>query len=312
LSDVVVAAGGGIPDTGVPTLISQNAIKDLQLALFLENLEVDFFRNGLENLTTWGNTDPKIIDVVSRITSVWISTRFCQNMSSPTAQQERIHVAALESILHAYGQTIVPPCEYSFPVEDLASFLHHGELITSVGIGAIIGLADRIAITDPLLVRSASSIMTVESRHDAFFRHMRGLAPNPSPFDTGIGKIWAFNLALPFVKPGSCHVGIPLPVLPALRASILPMNGTTRRVGFTWDGRDLPSDTGPRNMFIAWVNQLNKPLYSPVTVTADGTGLVSLPRNLTGSVFAALTSQQPMDQEDLEAVTLAGPVIVDL
>lgn len=70
LSDVILVAGGGIPNAGVPTLISQDAIKELQFTMFLENLEVDFFQNGSNNLTSWDNVSPEVVDVVSRIASV--------------------------------------------------------------------------------------------------------------------------------------------------------------------------------------------------------------------------------------------------
>ena len=80
----------------------------------------------------------------------------------------------------------------------------------------MIGLSKRLAITDPLLIQSVSSTLTVESRHDAFFRHLEGEAPNPAPFDTAISDVWAYNLALSFTVPGSCGTEIPLPILPTL------------------------------------------------------------------------------------------------
>jgi hypothetical protein len=100
-------------------------------------------------------------------------------------------------------------------VESTKRFFELADVITSVGIGASIGLTERLAV-DPVLVRTVSSILTVESRHDAFFRSIRGEVPNPAPFDTGISDIWAYNLALSFVIPGSCPVEPPLPILPRL------------------------------------------------------------------------------------------------
>jgi hypothetical protein len=51
MSDI---AGGGIPNSAKPTIISASAVKDLQLALFLENLETSYFLTGLTNITQWG------------------------------------------------------------------------------------------------------------------------------------------------------------------------------------------------------------------------------------------------------------------
>jgi hypothetical protein len=114
---------------------------------------------------------------------------------------------------------LIPPCNYSFPINSTKGFFELANIITSVGIGATIGLAEHLAVTDPLLIKSISSILTVESRHDAFFHHIEGEVPNPTPFDTGISDIWAYNLALSFVLPGSCPVEVPLPILPTLSVS---------------------------------------------------------------------------------------------
>jgi hypothetical protein len=131
-------------------------------------------------------------------------------------QQEEVHLSSLANLLNSYNTTPIPPCNYSFPVDSTKRFLELADVITSVGIGAIIGLTERLAVMDPVLVRTVSSTLTVESRHDAFFRSIRGEVPNPAPFDTGISDIWAYNLALSFIVPGSCPAELPLPILPRL------------------------------------------------------------------------------------------------
>ena len=50
-SNIIGTVGGGLPNTAKPSMISASAIKDLQLALFLENLETSYFLNGLTNIT---------------------------------------------------------------------------------------------------------------------------------------------------------------------------------------------------------------------------------------------------------------------
>jgi hypothetical protein len=92
-------------------------------------------------------------------------------------------------------------------------FLVLGDIITCVGISAIIGLADRVLGTDSLIIKSVSSIVTVEARYDAFFRHADDKVPNPTSHGTVISSIRAYNLALPFVVRGSCPVEIPILIL---------------------------------------------------------------------------------------------------
>jgi hypothetical protein len=243
--------------------------------------------------------------------------------------------------LSTYGAVVIPPCQYSFPVASTDEFLALGDAITSVGISAIIGLADRVSGTDPSMIKTVSSILTVESRHDAFFRHVDGKVPNPAPFDTGISSIWAYNLALPFIVPGSCPVEIPIPILPTLSVSSLPAttpsanttgmppsgppyaNTTTSPFGdanatlrpaqmeFTWDPTQTPFlvEKG-KPLFIGWLNQLNVPSYTNLSITGNGTGIADVPQEANGVAFAAVTSQQLDNANDLALATLAGPVVL--
>ncbi|KAF2176533.1 hypothetical protein K469DRAFT_606843 [Zopfia rhizophila CBS 207.26] len=303
-SETVDTAGGGPPNSVMPTAISAGAIKELQLAHFLENMEASFFNAGLTNITEWGTTGlpNDTIEVISKI-----------------AAQEEVHLSSIENVLKFHNETLIPPCNYSFPVNKTEEFFELAHTITSVGIGATIGLNERLAITDPLLAKSISSILTVESRHDAFFRHVRGAAPNPAPFDTGISDIWAYNLALSFIQPGSCSVELPIPILSRLTVSQPPSTSDTNSTGsndqreFTWDPMQTPFVTeAGKQLFIGWISQLNKPVYTPLNITTKGKGTANVPQGLNGVVFAVVTVQQPDDVNDLAPATLAGPVAMSL
>ena len=197
-------------------------------------------------------------------------------------------------------------------------FFELAHIIESVGIGAIIGITERIAFADPPFERIVSSVLTVEARHDAFFRQVAGAVPNPSPFDTGISGLWAYNLALSFIVPGSCPVDLPLPILPKLTVSqpyYASPNASTNSslVEFTWD----PTQTSfvveaGKQLLIGWVNQLNAPIYTCLNVTASGKGTTEIPSGISGVAFAAITVQEFDNVSDLELATLAGPAVVPL
>ena len=72
----IETAGGGPPNNGMPTVISAGAIKELQLANFLENMEVSFFNASLTNLTEWdiSRFPNNNIEVVSKSAAVSTST----------------------------------------------------------------------------------------------------------------------------------------------------------------------------------------------------------------------------------------------
>jgi hypothetical protein len=53
-SETVNIVGNGLPIGTLPTAISESGIKEIQLAQFLENLEVSFFTGGSANITKWG------------------------------------------------------------------------------------------------------------------------------------------------------------------------------------------------------------------------------------------------------------------
>lgn len=102
-------------------------------------------------------------------------------------------MSTVELVLSVFNHSTVVPCTYKFPVHDKADFLGLGNLITSIGFGAAIHLGIDLALSDPALVAVVGQTVTVEARHDAFFRLSAGLTPSPSPYDTAIPGAWAFN-----------------------------------------------------------------------------------------------------------------------
>ncbi|KAK7177650.1 hypothetical protein PSPO01_16302 [Paraphaeosphaeria sporulosa] len=67
----------------------------------------------------------------------------------------------MANVFNSYNETLISPCNYCFPVNTTEDFFELAHTITSVGFGATIGLNERLAITDPLLVKSISSILSM-------------------------------------------------------------------------------------------------------------------------------------------------------
>ncbi len=328
-------------------MVSAEAVKEFQLALFLENLESSYLQSGLQNISSWGtagypNDTTEVLSKIAAVSSPsWLRVRLTFLC---LVQQEEVHVATITDLLNGYGAPVIAPCQYSFPVTSIDDFIALGEIITSVGISALIGLVNRASYTDPWIVNTLSSIVTVESRHDAFFRHVGGGVPSPTPFDTAISSTWAYNLALPFIVPGSCPTELPLPILPTLTvstptaadnrssaatgiaSSIAPYQNTTTspataantttapsEMAFSWDPIQTPFvvEQG-KQLFVGWTNQLNMPVYTVLSIVGQGRGVADVPQGLTGAVFAAVTSQLPENDYDLALATLAGPVALSL
>ncbi|MCJ1397864.1 hypothetical protein MMC11_001060 [Xylographa trunciseda] len=295
-ADVVLIAGGNVPNAGFPTALSESTINDIQVANFLENLESAFFQAAVTNITTWGTTGfpDDTLDIIRRV-----------------AAQEQVHVATFEDILTHFKAAVIPPCQYRFPVTDTASFLKLAQVITSVGIGAVINLAATTSIIDPALIQNLASTVTNEARQDAFFRQAAlGLVPNPTPQDTQISAIWALNLALPFVVPNSCALFPEVPIFPAMTV-VAPTGNSTGDNG-TITFSTMAAVSG--NMSIAWINQANLPVFTPVTRSRTAGQLTtSIPPGLGGMAFAALVNQTTAkDVTALTTMTLAGPATVQI
>jgi hypothetical protein len=71
-NDTIDIAGGGLPNTNMPPSISASAVKDFQVALFLENLGLSFLQAGLANMTKWNTTGypNDTIEVVTKVVAV--------------------------------------------------------------------------------------------------------------------------------------------------------------------------------------------------------------------------------------------------
>ena len=73
-SETIDIVSSGPPNSGILTVISTGAIKEFQLAYFLENLEVSFFNIGLIDIIKWGISKyyNNTIEIVTKIVAVSI------------------------------------------------------------------------------------------------------------------------------------------------------------------------------------------------------------------------------------------------
>ena len=298
----ITDAGGAPPNVSPPDHISPTALSSFGAVNFLENLESAFFAAGLTNLTDewYSHEYDRAIEIVTKVQA-----------------QELVHVQTAKNILNHFNGKTFRPCEYTFPVTSAEEFFALSNVITSVGIGAVIHLAASLAITDPTLVTGPASILAVEARHDAFFRGAAKVShiPNPAPFDTGISGIYALNLALPFVVEGSCPDGMPdFPIIPPLKqtSGSEPLTGSSGPIDFQFDPSQV-KNFDSKTYYIGWINQANVVQYTPATVSADGKVKSTIPDGMAGVAFAALTGQNTATNvDDLTSETVAGPAPVQI
>ena len=51
------------------------------------------------------------------------------------------------------------------------------------------------------------------------------------------------------------------------------------------------------------------PAYTELSIIDQGKGIADVPQGVSGVAFAAVTSQQPDNTDDLALATLAGPAV---
>ncbi|KAL8856226.1 MAG: hypothetical protein Q9178_007143 [Gyalolechia marmorata] len=292
----------------LPTVNSPTDESVLQLALFLENLELNLYTGGFLNFTD------------AEYVAAGFPPGFRENVGV-IADHEKTHVETISTILTNAGKTPIPPCTYKFPYTDPVSFVNLANMITSNGIGAYIGSA-ALLTDNPELLTAASSILPVESRHDAYLRAGVGASPFPTAFDTAVTPVFAYNLALMFIV--SCPQQLPLIDLPELKlvSPAPPLNsrpppvipaGTPLR--FSFDPSKFFVKVDPNApLYIGLVNLVTNVTF--IETTSCGTGCVEapVPPGAGGAAFAVLsTFSGGLNENQLtEFGALAGPAEVIL
>ena len=265
----------------LPTVMSANDESVLQLALYLEHLEFSLYTGGYENFTD------------AQYTAEGFPSGFRDNVGV-IAQHEQTHADTITAILTAAGKSPVPTCSYKFPYNDPTSFVDLANMITSVGIGAYLGGAT-LLMDNPDLLTAASSILTIEARHDSYLRAGVKGSPFPNAFDTSLTAVFAYNLAQMFIV--SCPQNLPLTVLPTLTLTspapspnLTPVAAGTP-LQFSYDPSKFftPVDASTP-LYIAFINQVANITYTQVTSCGTNCAEIPVPEGKAGAAFAVLTT----------------------
>src|SRR2546429_5049507 len=116
--DDIEKAGGGIPNVSPPPglKVTELAVASYQSANFLENLQYAFFTAVLANLTSdksygkgykgpWKVKDKKGLSIVEAVEKI--------------RAQGKVHLVVVEFILTSWNASVIPACQYTFPVSSM-------------------------------------------------------------------------------------------------------------------------------------------------------------------------------------------------
>ncbi|EHK96572.1 putative protein rds1 [Glarea lozoyensis 74030] len=217
---------------------------------------------------------------------------------------EATHVTTLTSAVAGTGTQPVAPCTYKFGFTDAAGMVATASILENVGVSAYLGAAP--LVQSKAILGVAASIVTVESRHQTFIRTAAKAVAIPSAFDTPLGIRNVFTLAAGFIE--SCPQGsnlaiTPFPALtmttPAAAGAPAPAAGSTVALTST--------ATGATSCAFS-----NGGLPGGTAFTPFANGACTVPPNLAGLVYVNLASASPADGVLTDAITLAGPMLMQV
>ncbi|KAI4723359.1 hypothetical protein E4T48_00539 [Aureobasidium sp. EXF-10727] len=271
---------------------SQNDIIGLQLASYLENMELSLYTDGCEHIND----------------AQWLAAGFPSTFHQDIctiAQQQQNQTGYISSTLESNGISAPQPCNYALPYDTPKAFVLLANQITSISLGYYLG---SLGDFSPELQTVAAQILSVEARHDAIVRDGMGASPFPTNTDVPLSSVWAYNLAQKYTT--SCPQQLPIDLLPPLTFN--KVSGHT--LDFNWSPNannfSTRADTAGRDLYLAIVHaNVSEPIYQQVQTTGQGHGTAELPDGLGGVVYAALTaSHGELTYHELTTTgTLAGP-----
>jgi len=273
----------------------------LNFALTLEHLEAAFYAQGLANF--------------SQANFPEYDESFYSNLQE-IAFDETTHVDFLTAALGVAGAPAVAACTYSFPVTTPAEFIQLASVLEGVGITAYLGAAALISSDAYLTV--AASILTVESRHNAYLRYALGESPFPQAFDAPLDYNEVHTLASQFIV--TCPDTNP-PFLPVSAFPTLSVDGpnpieTGSQITLAFSA-SAPSQRSHNkratngccdSVFAAWATATG-PIFVPAQCVGYNTYVSTVPAGIHGQSYVTLTESGTDGSDDF---ILAGPAIVEV
>ncbi|KIW88991.1 uncharacterized protein Z519_10475 [Cladophialophora bantiana CBS 173.52] len=244
---------------------SEIDITILQFALTLEHLENTFYREAFSSFQ------------LQDFLNAGFDEEFFLNLEF-IASDESAHVEFLIAAIESAGIQPVQPCQYSFPVTDVASFVTVSAILESVGTSAYLGAAPFVGSKDILSV--AASIMATEALHTSSQRSSLGAIAATNPFTTPLDANSVFTIASQFIV--SCppsNPPLPFTAFPGLKVNSQPCfdesgNGgsfSTESIDYATVVSDMESATDTISAYVTVTDSTTSVAYDTSSTTADYT-----------------------------------------
>ena len=292
LTAIEEQAHGTLPNGPPPPSLTADDLVSLKLIAFNEITEVAFFTELLNNITSntpgYTFTDPN-----ARQTAI--------NAITAVQAQEELHALNANGALAHFGQQVIQPCKYAFPVSDFQSAIGLAATFTDVVLGTLQDVQTHLGTNgDVGLIGPIGSVIGQEGEQNGYYRTILGKIPSALPFLTASTREFAFSaLNQNFVVANSCPgEDIPLPVFEVLQiTSPAPIAAATQTLDFSFtvtDGKAAPPAGGAS---LVYINQQNTPVVEQMQNVQFKDGAVSF------------SAQFPYDQFEMNGLTIAAVVL---
>ncbi|KAF5322863.1 hypothetical protein D9619_001244 [Psilocybe cf. subviscida] len=258
----------------------------------LEQLEATFYTQALakfqdSDFVTAGFPSPQVaIEQLSQIQA-----------------DESTHSTVLQAALKSFGEEPITSCKFNFDsvLTDVTTMAVVARVVETVGVGAYLG--GSTLLTDPVLLTSAASILTVEARHQTILNVLSGSGTAiPSAFDIALTPSEVLALAGPFFD-GPCDLGIP--ANPGLSLTNTGSVGVGTQLSFT-----SPAITSANDTSKFFCQMLVGGAFSSIALPFDN---CVVPAGINGPVAIFITSDgQPLLNNVRDRATtqlVAGPLM---
>ncbi len=260
-------------------------------ALTLEWLETTFYQQGFAKFPA------------SDFLSLGLSQALVDDLTGIGASEET-HVELLQSAIAQAGVAPVQPCTYNFGFTDAKGMVATAAILENVGVSAYLG--GGVLVSDPSILGTAASILTVEARHQTFIRLASQVTAVPGAFDTALSPKQVFSLAAPFIQ--SCPQGSNL-ILTAFPTLTMASGATAA----TTPGAQLQlsSSASAQGQFCAFTNGN---VAGGTLFTAFAGSNCNLPDTdeLAGIVYVNLVTQAPPTGIITDDIIVAGPMVLQV
>ncbi|KIW28597.1 uncharacterized protein PV07_08248 [Cladophialophora immunda] len=278
---------------------SEVDITILQFALTLEHLENTFYKEAFASFQ------------LQDFLNAGFDEEFFINLEF-IASDESAHVEFLIAAIESAGIQPVQPCQYSFPVTDVTSFVTVSAILESVGTSAYLGAAPFIGSRDILSV--AASIMATEALHTSSQRSSLGAVAAASAFTTSLDANSVFTIASQFIV--SCpseNPPLPFTAFPGLKVNSQPCfdesssseTFSTDSVNYATVVSDIESATDTTSAYVADVTD------STTTVAYDNTSTTTTVDYTTTTDSAAYTTSTTTTM-DMSTTTTTTTTTMDM